>query len=993
MREKKTHSQKKKKEEENTDEVCEKTNGEATSECSLSGSGATVGVYAGDLNLSPRDGREKLKRCANMYEKGGESEEATEGEKPFVGCSHDVEGGEAEEAAEGETCYEETGYVDFSPSQGITVERTSTVLPSVERPREEQREKAQKNNRMDRLRGILCDQLRKKKGILDEKLRTRAQEKSKLEDEVKKAGLELARVNKENEMLENKKKKLINSLRSLKLGKSNHIRENTELRNSYNNEMVNMKRELNYYVEIYNRLNNNLLELNNLKKYYEAISSSSKVSENVALANEGTKWREIKINKKENILIKMNYELNELKNDINIKKDMCKNEERELRNLERLIGDEKNELLILKKEKNDLGKMLNDSVHKMRKRDEAIYEINNKLEELKRNINDIEKSNEQMERESTIEREKKGKLLMEMRILKRDLNRVIQSKEGLEKDVEETKEYNKLITIEIEKEKKKLEEILDKVRNIHKDVRNREKKVKELKNEINQNIDKIIGMYTEEIKISHFSSKIKNDLACIKESITKKENEIENYKNGIIRIKIQQILENTKIENMEKKRNTINDEFNEKNDILTTYDTIIKKNHHLIENKQVEVDRLNEELDRKNKKNCDSNNHGIPVTLEIKIKKLNKNISEILNESRLLEKEWFLKQSELIKIQNENSKINEDILKGNDICLILGQKKCELEEKFVHLQDEVKKLNKNIGYTRLQLERFETKNKDTVDKISNMENDLLKWNEHVHVKNEEYKMKKENLKIDIDKLKGEKEKHQQDLLDCENKILILENKIVEKKKLQGIVKEYTENKDIIQLKKKIQLKKGIIENMKKQQNVILSNIKLALNKRNDLDNKKELFQKNYQSGINVSFKIEHEISLIKKNVKATKGKRETVNGHLCQLTKEYDNLLKQMKDQQDYYLSLNRDYLTFDGIVKILNFEKKHRFQELLKFQNAVKNLHTLDISKMSYDQVRKSCSTFKKRLSAIKNKLERFGAKNEAYSQFISVLLEWLAN
>ncbi|SBT76964.1 conserved Plasmodium protein, unknown function [Plasmodium ovale] len=971
MREKKSNSQKRKKKEENAEEVCEKTNDEATSECSLSGSGGTVGVYGGDSNMSPRDEREKLNKCASMYEKEDESEEA----------------------AEGEMRYEETGYVDFSPRQGITVERTSKVFPNVERPREEGREKDRKNNRMDMLRGILCDQLRKKKGILDEKLRVRAQEKSKLEDEVTKAGLELARVNKENEMLEKKEKKLINSLRSIKLGKSNHIRENNELRNSYNNEMVNMKRELNYYAEIYNKLNNNLLELNNLKKYYEAISSSSKISENVALANEGNKWREIKINKKENILIKMNYELNELKNDIDIKKDMCKNEERELQNLERLIGDEKNELLSLKKENNNLGKILNDSVQKMRKRDEAIHEINNKLEELKRNINDIEKSNEQMERESTFEREKKGKLLMEMRILKRDLHRVIQSKEGLEKDVQETKAYNKSITIDIENEKKKLEEILDKIRHINKDVRNRENKIKELKNEINKNIDRIIGLYTEEIKISHFSSKIKSDLACIKESITKKENEIENYKNGIIRIKIQQILENTKIENMEKKRNTINDEFNEKNNVLTMYDTIIKKNHHLIENKQVEVDRLNEELDKKNKKNCDSNNHGIPVTLEIKIKKLNKNISEILNQSRVLEKEWFLKQSELIKIQNENNKINEDILKGNDICLILGQKKCELEEKCSHLQNEAKKLNKNIGYIRLQLERFETKNKDTMNKISKMENDLLKWNEHVHVKNEEYKMKKENLKIDIDKLKGEKEKHQQDLLDCENKILILENKIVEKKKLQGIVKEYTENKDIIQLKKKIQLKKGIIENIKKQQNVILSNIKLALNKRNDLDNKKELFQKNYQSGINVSFKIEHEISLIKKNVKATKGKREMVNGHLCELTKEYDNLLKQMKDQRDYCLSLNRDYLTFDGIVKILNFEKKHRFQELLKFQNAVKNVHTLDISKMSYDQVRKSCSTVKKRLSAIKNKLERFGAKNEAYSQFISVLLEWLAN
>ncbi|VTZ78602.1 conserved Plasmodium protein, unknown function [Plasmodium yoelii] len=858
------------------------------------------------------------------------------------------------------------------------------------------------NSRLSKLKDILYNQLVKKRKLLDEKLRIKIYEKNKLEENVNNLGLELFRINKENDDLEKREKELINSIKNIKSDKTKKINENKKVNIEYNNEMMSLKKEINYYAEIYNKFNNNLLELNNLKKYYENIYDKTKVNENVILSQEGRdKIKEIKINKRENIINKMNHEINEIQTCINIKKDLQKNSETELKNLQVLINDEKREREIIQKNKNNIIKMLNDSINNMKKRDEIIDEIHKKLNMLKINVLELEKNNEQVKKENNVEKEKRENLLIELKILKKKIHKIEKNKKELNKCVEDISSFNDKIKIDIQNEQKKCENLNEKIKNINKNIQNNENKIKEMKNNINKEVDNIISMYTEKIKTSHFCSKTKNDIKNVKEDIIKKENEIVNYKNLIIRIKIQQILENTKIENMQNKRNKLNKEFTEKNNLLTQYEYVIKKNHYIIENKQTEVDRLNEELDKKmNKKNLDGNNFQgsgfnstVPITLEIKIQKLNKEISEILKKSRMLEKDWFLKQSEMIKIQNENNQINEEILKGNDLYLILGQKKCELEENFNNLQNSVKKINKNIIHIRLQLERFECKNNDMLEKVNKINNDILKWNENANIKKEKYKNIQNKLKNDIFKLKNDKDKYQQNLLDYENQILIFENKIREKKKLQEIIKQYEENKDIIYLKKQIQHKNEFIENIKKKQNSILANIKLALNKRNDLDDKKELFQKNFENGVNVSFKIQHEISMIKKNIKTKKKKRQNLYTHFDQITQSYENLINQIQEQESCIQNLNQQYNIFDVVLKVLIFEKKHRFQELLKFQNAVKNVHTLQDTKNNYDIIKKNCSIYKNKIIAIKNNLKTFGAQNEVYEKILFVLFEWLEN
>ncbi|KMZ91922.1 hypothetical protein PVMG_04481 [Plasmodium vivax Mauritania I] len=885
------------------------------------------------------------------------------------------------------------------------------------------------SEKMEHLKDILHEQLKKKKNILEEKLRARQHERSKLEEDVKNAGAELFRVNKENDFLNKKDQELSESIRNMKDERERQLGKQAELKRNYNKQMANLKKELNYQSDVFSKFNKSLLELNNLRRYFDLVTANSRVSENALgrkrqkgqagqagqtrqagqtgqtgqtgamgraedeapLEGEPPLVSQPAIQKKENILSKMNHDLNEIQNDIDTKKEMERNEQTECANLERLIREEKEEYAQLKKGRQSMLKELNESISKMKQRDEAIDEMNTKLMELKSAICDMEVQKEVLTKELTTEKEKKEKLQSELGALKNEAERTLQGGKEIQKEVHTMVRHNEEVKVEIQNERTKCGQINEEIGKLKKEMRNRENKIKMVKNDINKNIDKIINMYTEEIKVSHFSSKLKSDLANVKENITRKENEIESYKNGIIRTKIQQILESTKIENVQEKVKKLNEEFEEKNELLTNYDQVIKKNHHLIENKQLEVDRLNEEFDRKNKKNCDD--HGMPLTLNIKIQKLNKQIRDVLKQSRHLEKDWFLKQSEMIKIQNENQKMNEEMLRGKDLRLILNQKKCELQENFKNAQNGIKKINKNIMYIRLQLEKFASKNSDTLSEIGKMEDNLLKWSEKKNIKAEQFKRKKEHLKNDINSLKCEKEKYQQDLLHYENKILILENKIDQRKKLQGVIKEYTENKDILLLKKNIQAKHDLIESAKKQQNILLANIKQALNKRNELDSKKEAFQKNFDNGVNVSFKIQHEIAFAKKNVKQAKGKKVSLAKYLTELTHSYEQLTSKAEQEKTHLLHLSRQRDIYEGILKIQNCEKKQRFLELLKFQNAVKNGGSLSNSKKPYETLRKSCASYRKRLLAIESKLRGLAASDEAYARLIGVLLEWLAN
>lgn len=376
---------------------------------------------------------------------------------------------------------------------------------------------------------------------------------------------------------------------------------------------------------------------------------------------------------------------------------------------------------------------------------------------------------------------------------------------------------------------------------------------------------------------------------------------------------------------------------------------------------------------------------------------MNKQNQDIQKSSRLLEKEWFIKQSELIDIQNENNKMNEEICKCKDLCLIFDQKKIELEENYKNIFEFIKKVNKNITYIRLHLEKFALKNKETIDKIEYIENDLLIWKENINNKNEEHKNKKEYLTSQINHLKKEKENYQQNILNYENQILSLEQEIIDKKKLQQIAKEYLENKDIMQLKKDITNKNNIFDNIKKQQNVILSNIKIALNKRNDLDNKKEFCQKNFDMGKNISFKIQHQIGLIKKSLKSLKNKKENLTNTYNEIIQLYDNLVKDIQQEKNNLDNLNEDYNIYEAIYHILSFEKKHRFQELLKFQNALKyglnNNSLKNADHKKYTDIKKKCATYKKKISNIKKILQQIERPKDNYIKFIGYIQEWIVH
>ncbi|KOB89445.1 hypothetical protein PFDG_04993 [Plasmodium falciparum Dd2] len=131
--------------------------------------------------------------------------------------------------------------------------------------------------------------------------------------------------------------------------------KNIQLSDIYNYDICSLKKEITTFSDIYKKYNNKLLELNNIKKYSEYILANTKVGQNIMSSrvnnNETNNITHNKINKKDNLLNKMNYQINDLLNDINIKKDMILHEEREIQNKKQLIEEEKKIYYTLKMRK------------------------------------------------------------------------------------------------------------------------------------------------------------------------------------------------------------------------------------------------------------------------------------------------------------------------------------------------------------------------------------------------------------------------------------------------------------------------------------------------------------------------------------------------------------------------------------------------------------------------------------------------------------------
>jgi DNA repair exonuclease SbcCD ATPase subunit/DNA repair exonuclease SbcCD nuclease subunit len=569
------------------------------------------------------------------------------------------------------------------------------------------------------------------------------------------------------------------------------------------------------------------------------------------------------------------------------------------------------------------------------------------------------------------------------------------NKNELENKIEKNNKEIKILQNEIDENDNKMiinKKELDKYKNIEKKNNEfEEKKTKEI-NGINDEINKLFEEYVKIEKnegniekMKEDKSKIKKEKKEIKERRDEIENEIEELESEIEKYEntkgreegYQKYLERTKIleEINEKKKITKMriDELTTKNN---KKEKEHKKNNQMIEDIEKKCNNIKSKIDKygdmdKKKKTYEKNR-------EDEINKLNEEIHKDLES--------------YIKINNDkeiNYKLVESKLK-------------ELEkEKDVMLKNQ-KDIDKKIN-----------DNKNKIIEIKDEKKILDNYNDYVSINDKKQKIENElellNKKLDeytnhLDMMKSHeynkdckicmKNKLTQDLINTENNIQIIQDKIKKNdKELKKILSEHKKNEKYNEeyeeyesnSKRNEELNK-LIENDSNKKSVIdekIKNIMKDIEINNSLLNEYEKKQNILKNNETIDKRLKENRKLLEK----IKNKKYDEYDEYCELLEEKEDLdqeLEEIKRNTAEYDKITKEINELNDVLEKHNEEEEKinkKYDKYVKYgemyEENNKNMKTLEKKKNEFEMNNKN-------YEIISNKIENLNKKIEEYEKYL---------
>ena len=290
--------------------------------------------------------------------------------------------------------------------------------------------------------------------------------------------------------------------------------------------------------------------------------------------------------------------------------------------------------------------------------------------------------------------------------------------------------------------------------------------------------DDIISHASQQKTIEKSSANLLKQTKVAYENISNKEVEIENYANEISRVRLDNLNTTTQNGVLQTKLDDLVAELKEKEKDVQEVEKKIKGRLLRIQQKTLQVDRLNRECANLKGRGDGDEFVGPQENLRDNIKK---QITEVDNETTNVQKDWITNQIELIKKQEEKTKVE----RSNDD---LRTQKSILDQKKIRINSEVEFHNKRIR-------ELEVAQKNQVFEMNKL-NDLIYQNNE-----RQERLTNDNFNIEME--------FKQKLKEMENESIKLENEITQLKEQKSdiLVEVIDAEKQILLWDRKYQLEK------------------------------------------------------------------------------------------------------------------------------------------------------------------------------------------
>jgi chromosome segregation ATPase len=397
----------------------------------------------------------------------------------------------------------------------------------------------------------------------------------------------------------------------------------------------------------------------------------------------------------------------------------------------------------------------------------------------------------------------------------------------------------------------------------------------------------IINRISEHKTLEKKAANMLKQATMVAQEIEEKYVEIETLENEMARVNIDKLNTTNQIDMLKNKKREVSKERKEKEETVATYELEIRQGHDINEKKQNEVGKLNKLHD-------ELMSHSSEVSrgpLEAHRNHLDNQKKEKTKEIQELERDWIIKQTNLVQQHNGLSKIQVEADHLKTKTTILEQKRMRLTQSHAAHEKEIRNIQDNLKKLRNEMNKLNdglSKNQDSETKLKN---------ENFNIQSEFMEKLKEleksnvSTEVEIDRLKEEKAELLQSIVEAERQILLWERKIILEKEIQEALDPNIGQSEIQTLKKEIHRMELRLEELRKKQEEDIKEMERAVFK-------KEAIQLKYT-------KSEHTESKKKKEPESqgqVNKQIQNLKNALSQATKnkgQYENMLKQKQDEID----------------------------------------------------------------------------------------------
>lgn len=338
-------------------------------------------------------------------------------------------------------------------------------------------------------------------------------------------------------------------------------------------------------------------------------------------------------------------------------------------------------------------------------------------------------------------------------------------------------------------------------------------------------------LYSTHSNVNKAVANLGKDQGKLLKRIHDKENEANEVENEIARIKVERLNVCTINDQLQEQLTGASKELKEKEALAAKYQLEIRQRNDEVEKKMYRVDRLNKKYEKMVESAGGEENLG---PLENTIKNLNKEIENVVNECKEMEREWLKKQTELVNISADCEQVKEKNNEQQARVTILTQQQMRLGQDLRELKNNLKVARQlNVDH-----QKDVSKLNSLISRNHDQENDLQAAN--FIIETDCVKELKETerdcvgVQATINEAKNAKAKIMDEIMEMERQALLWEKKIQLDKETRQTLESTDGLQESQNMEREIHRMELRLEALKKEQERLSIEMEKAITKRSTI---------------------------------------------------------------------------------------------------------------------------------------------------------------